>query len=268
MNELPGPSLIDRDRLLSMLGPFGKRFVIELLPECTSTNTLLCERLRQGAPAGLLLVADRQTAGRGRLGRTWLSAPEASLTFSLLWRFDDDVARLAGLSLAVGVALAQALEACGVTGVELKWPNDVLLNGGKVGGVLIELEAQRDGLWAVMGVGLNLFLPDVEGEDFLHPPAALADALSSPPDRQAILAQLLLGLANTLDRFAAGGFSALREDWQKRHAWQGRQVRLLDSGRVDREGRCLGADTDGALLLETPAGIERCFSGDVSLRAT
>ena len=212
-DETMDPSLgtcrIDAAQLELLLGPLRDRFTVEALPECDSTSSRLLERARQAAPSGLLLVADRQTAGRGRRGRSWLSTAEGSLTFSLLWRFECSVAQLAGLSLAVGVGVARALEVSGVRGVGLKWPNDILLDGGKLGGILIELEAAPRGMLAVIGVGLNLQLPAASAEELLHPPAALAQALSPVPDRHQLLAQLLIDLAAVLDRFAAGGFAAL-----------------------------------------------------------
>lgn len=267
MEQTTAPCRIDPLRLRSLLGPLADRFSIEALPECISTSTQLLERAGQGAPAGSLLVADRQTAGRGRRGRSWLSTPDASLTFSLLWRFEGPMARLAGLSLAVGLAVARGLENSGVPGVGLKWPNDILLEGGKLGGILVDLETVPDGMLAVIGIGLNLRLPPAGEEEFLHPPAALAQLLSPLPERHELLAQILTDLAAVLDRFCEGGFAVLRGDWQAHHVWQDRQVRLLDGGAVDRQGLCLGADIDGALLLQTSAGIERCLSGDVSLRS-
>lgn len=267
MNPAAASCLIDADRLLALLGSAGPTFSLAVLAECESTSTLLLERARRGAASGTLLVADRQTAGRGRRGRQWLSSPAASLTFSLLWRFPGDVARLAGLSLAVGVALARALDQCGAPGVGLKWPNDVLLGGGKVAGVLIELESAPASVAAVIGIGLNLQLPPAGDDDFLHPPAALAQAVDPLPERHRLLAQVMIELAAVLERFADGGFAVLRDEWQARHAWQQRPVRLLNGARVDRAGVCLGADVDGALLLRTDAGVERCFSGDVSLRS-
>lgn len=259
--------LLEPRRLRALLGAVGDRFTIETMDECPSTNSLLLDRARRGAAVGgTLLVADRQTAGRGRMGRSWSSSAEGSLTFSLSWRFTGPPARLSGLSLAVGLAVARALEACGAPRIALKWPNDILLDGGKVGGILIELEAVADGMLAVIGIGLNLQLPDNGAEDFLHPPAALARESSPAPDRHQVLAQVLLSLADILDRFAASGFAVLRDDWLSRHAWQDRPVRLLNGGAFDRQGICLGADEDGALLLRTAQGVERFFSGDVSLR--
>ena len=282
--SLPSP-LIDPVRLHALLGAAGGRFDVDALVECESTSSVLLERASYGAPAGSVVVADRQTAGRGRRGRSWLSAPESGLTFSLLWRFEGAIERLAGLSLAAGVALARALEACGTNGIALKWPNDILLleneRYGKLGGILIELQSDRQSdrqserqgdqssTLVVIGVGLNLQLPavDVAQEAFAHPAAALAQVLSPLPDRHDLLAAILIELASVLDAFAAGGFAALRNDWLARNAWQDQPVRLLHDGVVEKEGVCRGADAGGALLIETAKGIERCLSGDLSLRA-
>ncbi|HEX5801422.1 MAG TPA: biotin--[acetyl-CoA-carboxylase] ligase [Azospira sp.] len=259
------PPLIDPARLKPLLGTLAVRFDVDALAEASSSSDLLLERAAHGAGSGSVLVVDRQTAGRGRRGRQWASAPESSLTFSLLWRFDGGIERLAGLSLAVGIAVARALAALGVAGVALKWPNDVLLSGRKLAGILVELSSERRGMVAVIGIGLNLQSPP--GEAALDvPAAALAEALPAVPERHALLAQLLLELAPVLDRFAGGGFAALRDEWLRLHAWQDQPVRVLRDGRVELEGRCRGADIDGALLVDTGAGVERCLSGDLSLR--
>lgn len=265
--------LIDPCRLQALLGAASGRFDVDALAECESTSSVLLERAAHGAPAGSVLVADRQSAGRGRRGRNWLSSPESSLTFSLLWRFDGGVERLAGLSLAVGVAVARALEACGAEGIALKWPNDILFSASgadaKLGGILVELQADRRSMLAVIGIGLNLQLPAASAGHaaFVYPVAALAEALPQLPDRHDLLAQLLIELATVLDVFSHAGFAALRDDWQACHAWQDRPVRLLRDGALEKEGICRGADADGALLIETATGVERCLSGDLSLRA-
>lgn len=259
-------ALIDPARLKPLLGALSSRFDVDALAEASSSSDLLLERAARGAASGSVLVVDRQTAGRGRRGRQWQSSPEGSLTFSVLWRFDGGVERLAGLSLAVGVALVRALAVLGIGGARLKWPNDVLLEGHKLAGILVELSSERRGMLAVIGVGLNLQSP-VDAGPLDVPPAALADALVSLPERHLLLATILTELAPVLDIFSAGGFPAVREDWQRLHAWQGRRVALLRDGHVQLSGLCRGADADGALLVETPAGLERCLSGDVSLRA-
>lgn len=259
--------LIDPALLESTLGPPAGRFTIIALDACDSTSSELLRRADQGAPAGTVVVADRQTAGRGRRGRNWLSAPAASLTFSLLWRFGGPPARLSGLSLAVGVALARGLESLGARGIRLKWPNDVLLavddDFAKLAGILVELATDRLGTLAVIGVGLNLQAPL---DDLLQPATGLDQSLMPLPDRHLVLAAILRELGRVLDAFAVDGFSGAKMDWQQRHAWQGLAVRLVADDGTGVDGVCEGVDDDGALLLATAAGVRRILSGDVSLR--
>jgi BirA family biotin operon repressor/biotin-[acetyl-CoA-carboxylase] ligase len=243
--------------IAAALGPLAGRFDIDVLAECDSTNARLIARAEAGAPSGLVIVAERQTAGRGRMGRTWFSAAGDSLTFSLLWRLPAG-RPIDGLSLAVGVAIADALVASGVQKVALKWPNDILLGGRKLGGVLIELAASA----AVIGIGLNLRLPaDMPPE--LAPAAA---ALGQPVAVNELLAKLLAELHRALATFASGGFVALHGRWQGLNAYAGAEVQVLSPFAPPLIGRCRGVADDGALLLETGRGIERVISGDVSLR--
>ncbi len=260
-------ALFDPTLLKARLGLLAGRFDVDALDECDSTSSELARRADQGAPAGTVIVADRQSAGRGRRGRTWLSAPGASLTFSLLWRFSGPPGQLAGLSLAVGVALARGLENLGASGIRLKWPNDVLFERdgefAKLAGILIELASDRRGTQAIIGIGLNLQAP----ADYLPQPAAdLAQAMTNLPDRHVVLASILGALAEVLASFAVDGFFGLKSEWGRRNAWQGQPVQILGDDTVPLVGTCLGADDDGALLLETPAGVQRILSGDLSLR--
>lgn len=264
-----GPSLlIDCDRLSAALGNARERFSVRAIETCASTSTQLLEDSALGAASGSVLVCDRQTAGRGSRGRHWLASPEASLTFSLLWDFDCGLAGISGLSLGVGLAVVRALAACGVPGVTLKWPNDILFNDAKLGGVLVELSGDAEQARAVIGIGLNLrqlALPD-SGE-MMMPVTALDAIVAEIPERSRLLASMLIELAAVFDTFSVHGFAALRQEWQACHAWQDRPVRVLRNGVVEKEGVCRGADGDGALRIEIDGQVERCLSGDVSLRA-
>ena len=236
---------------------------VEVVEETGSTNADLLARASSLA-APLLLVARNQTAGRGRAGRSWLSSSEGSLTFSLAWHFEGGVNRLAGLPLAIGVALAETLGRLGVQ-VGLKWPNDVLRDGDKLAGILIETQAApAGGVWAVIGIGLNLVMPD-EAE------ALLGRSIASLPwlarmDRNELLAALLDGLADALREFERAGFGAFAARWNLRHAWQGETVTILDRGVVLHEGAAAGVDDAGRLLLDTVDGRIAIMAGDVSLR--
>ncbi|MDQ8022855.1 MAG: biotin--[acetyl-CoA-carboxylase] ligase [Moraxellaceae bacterium] len=252
----------DYSLLRAALGPLVARFDVDHLDACASTNTELLSRAQGGAGSGTVVVAATQSAGRGRRGRAWISAPGASLTFSLLWRFDD--ARvLAGLSLGIGVAVARALAALGVADIRLKWPNDIWLAGRKLGGVLVESSLTSERAAVIIGIGLNLQRTEALGA-VDQPVAALGD-LGAPPSRELLLAALLPQLADVLDLFGQQGFAPLRGEWQALHALQDRPVRLLDDERVLR-GICRGVDEQGALLLDTEAGVLRLLGGELSLR--
>ena len=236
---------------------------VEVVAQTGSTNADLLARAGTLA-APLLLVAEHQSAGRGRAGRSWLSSPEGSLTFSLAWRFDGGPQALLGLPLAVGVALADTLGTLGQQ-VHLKWPNDVLKDGDKLAGILIETQsAPGGGTWTVIGIGLNLLMPD-EMEAQLGRSAAGMPWLARM-DRDALMAALLDGLADCLREFTARGFAAFSARWNLRHAWQGETVVLLDGGVVRHEGRAAGVDDSGRLLLDTDEGRITVMAGDVSLR--
>jgi BirA family biotin operon repressor/biotin-[acetyl-CoA-carboxylase] ligase len=242
--------------IAAALGPLAARFDADVIAECESTNTLLLARA-ESSPSGAVLVAERQTAGRGRMGRQWHAEPDASLTFSLLYKLPRG-ATPSGLSLAVGVGIAEALRQLDVAGVALKWPNDILRDGRKLGGVLIELTGSS----AVIGIGLNLRMP----ADLPDEVKAVAIALDLAIDRNQLLARVLASLHGVLDAFGSGGFVALRERWLALNAYAGMPVRVISEFAVPVEGVCMGVDVDGALLLETAVCVQRIVSGDVSLR--
>lgn len=248
------------------MGPVATRFDIDDLAVCASTNSVLLERAATGAPSGLVVVTDEQTAGRGRMGRSWLSSPECSLTFSLLWKFPEKT-ELSGLSLAVGVAIAQALEDLGVPGVGLKWPNDIWLDGSKIGGVLIELQFATTHVSAVIGMGLNLQRHPDWDEQVGQAFSAIAES-GVQVSREALLAAILVRLAGMLDTFAADGFSTvLRAEWLSRNALQDRPVRAEARNGGELVGTCTGVAADGALELRDAQGICHLVTvGDVSLR--
>lgn len=260
-------SLLDAGRVTGLLGPECGKFVLEVQDRVDSTNTRLMLRAAEGAPSGLVLAAEAQTAGRGRRGRAWQSAIGSTLTFSLLWRFAQGARELAGLSLAVGVALARALRASGAAGVALKWPNDVQLPAGKLAGILIEMQGDMLGpSAAVIGIGVNVRADQRVVAAVEQPVADLESAVGGAVDRNALLARMLVELSAVLGQFAGSGFAPLRAEWQQLHAWQDRRVNLLLPDGESCPGIARGVAEDGALLLETAAGLQRCHSGEVSLR--
>jgi BirA family transcriptional regulator, biotin operon repressor / biotin---[acetyl-CoA-carboxylase] ligase len=255
------PTPLTLPALRAALGDAAGRFDIDLLATCPSTNAALLLRAEAGAPAGTVVVAAHQTAGRGRRGRAWIAAAGDSLTFSLLWRFAPHTSP-AGLSLAVGLAVSNALTKVGAGETALKWPNDLLRGGKKLGGILVELASGARGIVAVIGVGLNLRLPAALPDDLRIQCAAL----DAPTDANALLAALLIELRAVLERFSTAGFAALRSDWTARHAFENAPVQLLTDGTEPRAGVCRGVDDDGALRLEVAGRIERVLAGEISLR--
>ncbi len=259
--------LLDRAAIAAALGAADARIALEIVDECGSTNAELMARAAAGAPSGIALACESQTAGRGRRGNGWVAPIGGALAFSVLWRFAQPAAVLAGLSLAVGVASVRALGRCGVTGVELKWPNDLVHAGRKLGGILIEAAADAQGSAVVCGIGLNVRVPESIRRDIAQPVADVAGIAGTPPSRSALLAALLIELDAALRRFAADGFAAVRDEWLRAHAYQDRLVRLVLGDARSVEGRAVGVAEDGALLLERGGAIERYHSGEVSLRA-
>jgi BirA family biotin operon repressor/biotin-[acetyl-CoA-carboxylase] ligase len=236
---------------------------VEVIQETGSTNADLLARAA-GLRAPLLLIAENQSAGRGRAGRSWLSSAGSSLTFSLAWPFAAGPAGLAGLPLAVGVALAETLARLGVQ-VGLKWPNDLLKDGAKLAGILIEAQVAPDGgTWAVIGIGLNLVMPDQLEREIGRAVAAVP--WLAQMDRDTLMAALLDGLAAALREFEGAGFAAFSARWNRLHAYAGQPVVIIDRGTVLHEGRAAGVDDGGQLLLDSAGGRITVTAGDVSLR--
>jgi BirA family biotin operon repressor/biotin-[acetyl-CoA-carboxylase] ligase len=264
-------TMLDKGKVLQWLGESAP-FSLEVLDEVPSTNTLLLQRAQSGAPHASVIAAEWQLAGRGRMNRPWHAAIGGALTFSMLWRFSQGAATLAGLSLAAGLAVVRALEAFGVRGVGLKWPNDVLWHGRKIAGILIEMQGEAMGPSAVViGVGINVRLSPAVDARIDQAAADLATILKKDDkpavDRNRLLALLLGEFNRVLLEFERAGFQAFRDDWQRRHVHQGCAVRLTLSGGVSESGVARGIGADGSLLLETARGVRPFHSGDVSLRA-
>jgi BirA family biotin operon repressor/biotin-[acetyl-CoA-carboxylase] ligase len=256
------------DRVRDGLGAARDTLHIEILDHASSSNALLLQRATQGAASGSVLAVEWQTAGRGRLGRTWHSGLGDALTFSLLWRFGSGLAALSGLSLAIGVAMMRSLDELGVQGAGLKWPNDVLLNGGKLAGILLEAQGDMLGPSAVViGIGLNLHVPEDMRERIDQKVSDLASLEAGAPERNRVLAVSLKHLAAVLVEFGERGFAGLRAEWERRHVFRDHPVRLLLPDGSQIAGMALGVTDDGALRLATAQG-ERVFNaGEVSLRS-
>ena len=254
---------LDRVAIWSALSP-AQRDALSTIHIATETASTQADALAAEVPAQgcALFLAEHQRAGQGRQGRAWVSAPaEASLAMSLSRRFHATMATMSGLSLVVGIAVAEALD---LGGVGLKWPNDLVFDGRKLGGILVNLRARPEGgCEAVIGIGINLRLPDAPAID--QPWTDLARCGAAPESRNVLLAALLEGLLPALKSFEADGLEPFLDRWQRLDAYAGREVRVLAGDRV-HEGRLDGITANGALRLR--ANGEECIfhSGEVSLR--
>ncbi|MBA2962891.1 MULTISPECIES: biotin--[acetyl-CoA-carboxylase] ligase [Ramlibacter] len=235
-------------------------FTVEVLPEIDSSNSELMRRARAGQLDPVLLVAERQSAGRGRLGRAWQARPGDSLTFSFgrLLAPQD----WSGLSLAVGVALAGALH----PDLRLKWPNDLWLGERKLAGILVETAAApaptpapAQGRYAVVGVGINLAVPAADG--LSTAPAGLRELLPGIEAGDALL-RVAGALASALAAFEAGGFAPFQARFQALDLLAGRPLQLSDG----TSGSGAGVRGDGALLVQTAGGTVAVTSAEVSVR--
>lgn len=233
-----------------------------------STSSELLRRV-DDLPDRTFVFAEMQTAGRGRRGRAWVSPPATNLAFSCFKRFGQGYAALSGLSLAIGVAVARALEDRGVQGVGVKWPNDLVHHGAKLAGILVELGGEFLGpCHAVIGVGINLHLPD-EARDAIAQPVTDLDEIGAGavPARGKLAATMIEHLCEALDVFAASGFAAFASDYARYDALRGRGLRV-DDPRGAFEGVAIGVDARGALRVRTPRGEQTVDSAEVSVRAT
>ena len=246
----------------------------ECLWSTGSTNADLLARNAPARGAFDFLAAEYQLAGRGRRGRRWLAPPGGGLCLSWSWSFDALPAQSGALSLAVGVSALRALRRLGIAGVGLKWPNDLVTTGGKLGGILIELKSEAGGpLHVVVGIGLNVALGEAITRDVAATGNRAVDlaSLGVAPDRNALIAALLESGVQGLATFAQSGFASFGDDYRDADVLAGQRVvvagtRDSATGTV-LSGTALGIDADGALLVQTPGGVERVLSGDVSVRA-
>lgn len=248
----------------------ARLFVEDQLP---SSNEYLRQRFEQGAGHGEVCLVELQTAGRGRRGRVWSTPWGQSLMLSLGWRFESGIAVLEGLSLAVGVVVAQVLEQHGVT-PKLKWPNDILLSEqgdaasdelGKLAGILIEVTGDAAGpCEVVIGMGMNLWLPDAQRAAIDQPVAALFERL---PDlsRNQLASDVVAGLLVMLADFERDGFSAWRDAWNERHAYAGLPIRVIQ-GQQTSDAIAGEVDESGNLWVAENGHSRRLAGGEISVR--
>ncbi len=243
-------------------------FKIQFVAQTDSTNTRLLQRAARRSMHRQVLVADVQTAGRGQRGRQWQASAGDAVLMSVAWEFER-MQRLDGMSLAVGVAVSRALAGHLGNRAKLKWPNDVLIDEShKLAGILIEtVLGPFSTRTAVVGIGLNLRSPRLTPADGALPTIGLDEVAGSRHSRDDVVALLLAALNDALIQFAKSGFAAFRDEWLASYAYADKMIVARFPDGVQISGRIVDVTGQGALVIESEAGVHTFFSGEVSLRA-
>lgn len=258
----------DESRLLDLMAPDARAVLqrLEVRKTTASTNDDAAALMRQGFSGAVICLAEEQTAGRGRRGREWFSPWGRSFYGSFGWVFAEGLPALEGLSLAVGVALVRALERYGIRGVGLKWPNDLEVDGAKLGGVLIEVQAEAGGhCQAVIGIGLNLSLPPDASARLERKVTDVAALTGGAVGRNRLGALLIEEVLLLLRDYPQRRFAGVRDEWLQLDVLRNCPVEVTGLQQVI-SGIGRGVDERGALLVETPAGLITVQAGEVSLR--
>ncbi|MDP3586386.1 MAG: biotin--[acetyl-CoA-carboxylase] ligase [Thiobacillus sp.] len=266
--RLPEPvEWLDADAIMHGLGDVASAYTLQLSDSVESTNSALMAAALAGAADGTVFCSEHQHAGKGRRGRPWHSVPGGSLTFSTLWRFDNGLQSLAGLSLAVGLAIARAVNRNSSHPARLKWPNDVLVDYRKLAGILVEVQGDMNGAaFAVVGIGLNVRLNAAQRDAVDQAVVDLAE-MGVTVGRNLLLADCLRELHAVLTLFRQHGFAALRADWLALDAYAGKPVALSLPDARTVHGMASGVDETGAFLLrEATSSLVPYSGGEISLR--
>lgn len=261
-------ALLDDERIRALAGAAGLSNQFHLHLDIDSTNAELLRLINSGeANPGDVVLAESQQAGRGRRGREWVSPFAQNLYYSMAWDFEGGAASLDGLSLVVGLSLVQALADYELEGVGVKWPNDILVNGRKLAGILLEITGDPTGLChVVIGIGVNVNMRSAAGA-IDQPWTSLAQKLSASVDRNALLVRLTQMLAANLQQFEQQGFSGFCDQWAALDAFAGQSV-VVTQGAEQIFGTACGVNSKGELLLEVNGQQQAFNGGEVSLRRT
>lgn len=263
-----GIELLDVDSILAGLSPGALAAVesVECVLSTGSTNSLASASLPGRSDLARVWFAEHQTAARGRRGRQWICSFADNLYFSLAWRFDRPMSELGSLSLVAGIAVCEALAACGVEGHGLKWPNDVVHERRKLAGILLEVSGESMGpATAVIGIGVNVSLPEQSAAQVDQPWTDLSSISSRPISRNRLATNLISSLVVACSDFARHGLPIFMQRWREYDALVGRNIQVRSSNRTT-QGRYAGISVQGALLMENAEGRSEHLAGEVSVR--
>lgn len=259
--------LLDENHIVELLSTQQNALMsrLQLMVSVDSTNSWLKQQLSQGMQSGSACLSEHQSAGRGRRGRSWVSPFGANLYLSLYWRFERSMSEIGGVSLAVGTVLARVLSGQ-IANVALKWPNDVLVDGNKIAGILVDVQGAADGpVDAVIGIGLNLHVPAHASQQIDQPWTDLQQLGHTGVSRNQLAARLLGELLDAMQMFQHHQLAPFVSQWRKYDLFHGKEVLLFHPQRKIR-GIHKGITDDGSLLLEVDGRLASFQSGEVSLR--
>ncbi|MFP4209146.1 MAG: biotin--[acetyl-CoA-carboxylase] ligase [Wenzhouxiangella sp.] len=260
----PLPGALDRRQILAQLESTRQPApTLRIEREVDSTNAHLA-RLHAAGEKIDVLLAEAQSAGRGRRGRQWISPQGCGLYLSMQRSFAGPLRRLEALSLVAGLSAAAAIERCCGLRPGLKWPNDLQIEGRKLGGCLIDLAGNRQTSSAIIGIGINVDFRGQTGPD--QPWTDLAAASGQPVDRNRLAGHLIEQLIDDLDQFELSGFGAMKDRWTSHDVLTGRAIEAHSHGQPVIRGQALGVDESGQLLVRTPDRLHRLHGAEVTLR--
>ncbi len=261
---------LEKYAILQHLAGLTKGFEdrLHLFNTIDSTSNFLVSQPVTECKQGAVCIAESQSGGRGRRGRSWVSTPYSNIMMSMAWRYDQGPAFVGGLSLAAGVAVVKALRQFGVSDVGLKWPNDILWNGRKLAGLLLDVQGEADGpSRVVVGLGVNVLIGEKDAPTIDQPWVDLRTILDEAVDRNRLVAIIVSELEEMFLTFEMSGLSTFLPFWQEAHVYHGQTVRLLRGSEV-LEGVVAGIEESGAIKLRDATGhVIAYHSGEVSLRA-
>jgi len=258
-------TLLDKNKIMDLLSK-EENTILEVHSLIDSTNDYLMRRLPNQLTQGQVCLAEYQSAGRGRRGRQWISPFGSQIYLSMYWYLEQGLSAAMGLSLVTALAVSDAIKLhCGVQ-VQLKWPNDIYLDGVKLAGILIDLEGQAlEPSHSVIGIGLNLSMPEKSAAEIDQRWTDLQSHSANKLDRNELSAQLISCLWQRLEQHNEHGLNSMLDEWHGLDIYLNKRVKLLTGERVT-QGICRGINNQGALLLEVNGQINPVYGGEVSLR--
>ncbi|MDN3652825.1 bifunctional biotin--[acetyl-CoA-carboxylase] ligase/biotin operon repressor BirA [Thalassotalea ponticola] len=259
-------TLLDQQCISKHLATLGATNVVDVHTLIDSTNSYLMRRLPNRVAHQQVCIAEYQSAGRGRRGKQWHSPFASHLYMSMYWQLEQGLATAMGISLVVGLAVSDVLINQYQLPAQVKWPNDIYINGKKLAGILLELEGASAGAaHCVIGLGLNVNMPSLAASKIGQPWTDLNQHVGTPLDRNLLSAQLIYQLNIRLNQHRRNGLAPMLDDWRKRDYFYNRDVQINSANKTSK-GVCRGINQNGALLLEIDGKVQSIYGGEISLR--